>query len=180
VSSAAPITTEVEDLTIRLAAADLAWCRQYGDPPAEPVYLRHLATVLAQLATGTTPPPADPGQKEITMPHPGIDTAQVRTVLADLLIGNLHRDAARPDVLAAIADHRRRYRATHDEDPWTPADRERLAELVGELGTVAHLLRRDDTPDPGDLHAELVRVAAVALAWLDHLAGRITGEEPSF
>lgn len=35
---------DIEDLTARLAAADLGWSHQYGDPPANPDYIRALAT----------------------------------------------------------------------------------------------------------------------------------------
>jgi DNA polymerase-3 subunit alpha len=34
---------DVEDLTARLAAADLVWSMRHGDPPAEPDYIRCLA-----------------------------------------------------------------------------------------------------------------------------------------
>lgn len=36
---------DVDDLTARLAVADRAWCHEYGDPLANPDYLRHVAAL---------------------------------------------------------------------------------------------------------------------------------------
>ena len=42
--------SDPNDLAARLAAADLAWSAEHGDPTSEPRYIKHLATVACRLA----------------------------------------------------------------------------------------------------------------------------------
>lgn len=99
---------------------------------------------------------------------------QLRDALTGLL-GTTTKAAARTDVLAAVAAERHRQHTQHgDNTPDSPRldDLHRLAILTEEVGEVARLLTPDHWSSNRDesLFAELVQVAAVALAWLDGIA----------
>lgn len=47
----------IDDLTARLAAADIAWATEHGDPPAEPAYVSALARQVAAHAPEYVAPP---------------------------------------------------------------------------------------------------------------------------
>jgi len=87
----------------------------------------------------------------------------------------LNPDAWLPAVLTERArqEHRRHGRPGDSAHPDT-ADRQYLAILVEELGEVAGALL---DPQPDLLREALVRVAAVAAAWLEALHQRATPTE---
>ena len=75
----------------------------------------------------------------------------------------------KPAVLAAIEAERAKQDARFGDHRWVP-DFLWLAILTEETGEVARALQ-----DRGDLHGELVQVAAVAVAWLEAIdAPRLT------
>ncbi|GGM79881.1 hypothetical protein GCM10012275_58100 [Longimycelium tulufanense] len=101
-----------------------------------------------------------------------IDRDQLRAALRELLDGDPRQPAARPAVLAAVAAARQRHRDAHGAyavDGHLIDHPARLTALAQELGDVACQLGPNAVEDPDMLHDELIEVAAVALAWLDHL-----------
>lgn len=73
-------------------------------------------------------------------------------------------------VLFDVSAERERQDATWNRSPgnWPGSDGEKLAVLVEEVGEVARALLEREGPER--LRAELIQVAAVAVAWAETLA----------
>lgn len=124
-----------------------------------------------------------------TQPTATPDVDQLRDVLLTLLTKGQHHDGASTAVLTAIGKRRQEIDPAPDptlNDPWEGAvlpENVRFAQLTGWLSDLASTFtttRPGSTDRHRALQSQLTSAAAVALAWLDHLARQLDEQEPPF